>query len=83
MLDLLPRVILVRAEWDADAADWTAQSADIPGLVAEADTLELLQAKLPGMVADLIELNGMHSDLPDIPISIVASAVSRVAVPRP
>ena len=47
MLDLLPRVILVRAEWDADAADWTAQSADIPGLVAEADTLELLQAKTP------------------------------------
>ena len=83
MLDLLPNVIMVRAEWDADASVWTAQSADIPGLVAEADTLEALQAKLPGMISDLIELNGMQSDLPDIPISIVASSVTRVAVPKP
>ena len=83
MLDILPHVILVRAEWDAEAAVWTAQSADIPGLVAEADTLEALQAKVPGMISDLIELNGLQSDLPDIPINIVTSSVTRVAVPRP
>ena len=57
MLDLLPHVILVRAEWDADASVWTAQSADVPGLVAEADTHEVLRAKLPATISDLIELN--------------------------
>ena len=83
MLDILPSVIMVRAEWDADASVWVAQSADIPGLVAEAETLEALQAKLPGMISDLIELNGLQSDLPDVPISIIASSVTRVSVPRP
>ena len=57
MLDLSPHRILVRAEWDADAAVWTALSTDVPGLVAEAGTLEALQAKLPWMISDLIELN--------------------------
>ena len=78
MLDLLPPVILVRAQWDADAAVWTAESTGIPGLGDEAGTLEVPQAKLPGMIADLIELNGMQSDLPDIPISISRHTVNAV-----
>ena len=76
MFDVLPHVIPVRAEWDADAAVWTAQSADIPGLVAEADTLEALQAKLLGMISDLIELSGMRPICRTFP-----SASSRIPSP--
>ncbi len=55
MLDQLLAVIRVRADWDADASVWVAESPDVPGLATEADTLEALQAKLPAMIDDLIE----------------------------
>lgn len=47
--------IRVQAVWDDEAAVWVATSADVPGLVTEADTLELLVDKLPGMICDLVE----------------------------
>ena len=80
MHDVLPNLIVVRAQWDSEASVWVAESADIPGLATEADTLEGLQAKLPAIIADLIEANGMSSDLPDVPVNILTSKLTRVAV---
>ena len=80
MHDVLPNLIVVRAQWDSEASVWVAESADIPGLSTEADTLEGLQAKLPAIIADLIEANGMSSDLPDVPVNILTSTLTRVAV---
>ena len=80
MQELLPKQIVVRAQWDAEAAVWVAESADIPGLVTEADTLEALRAKLPAIISDLIEANGMISELPDVPVNILTSTLTRVAV---
>jgi Domain of unknown function (DUF1902) len=80
---MLPhRVIVVRAAWDSEARVWVATSDDLPGLVTESETVEELAAKLPGLVSDLLELNGSTSDLPEIPIHIIAEAVTRVANPR-
>jgi predicted RNase H-like HicB family nuclease len=39
----------------SEAEVWVATSADLPGLVTEADSIEALRAKLPGMIADLLE----------------------------
>ena len=73
--------IIVKAEWDADAAVWTAVSDDVPGLVAEAETLEALRAKLPGMIADMIEENGLKFDPVEIPVHIVTHQVDRISNP--
>lgn len=49
---------IIRAEWDTDACVWVATSDDVPGLVAEADTVEALDARLQALVPELLELNG-------------------------
>ncbi len=70
----MARMILVRADWDAEAGVWVASSEDI-GLVTEAATFEALTAKIPDMIADLLE---GEPDLGEIPIEIVAHASTRV-----
>jgi Domain of unknown function (DUF1902) len=49
-----PSMIIIRAEWDDEAQVWVATSDDI-GLVTEADSLEILRAKVPAMIADLLQ----------------------------
>jgi len=48
----------IQADWDPSAAVWVATSDDVPGLVAEADTLENLETKLQKLVPELLEANG-------------------------
>ena len=73
--------IIVRADWDDAAGVWVATSADIDGLVTEAPTLEALRTTVLVMVPELMELNGEQSDLPEIPVHIVAQQTSRVRNP--
>jgi hypothetical protein len=47
----------ILAHWDADASVWWAESRDVKGLIAEADTLEDLVVKLRAMVPELLALN--------------------------
>lgn len=47
----------VEAFWDSDAEVWVAASDDIPGLVTEASTIELLTQKLREIIPELIILN--------------------------
>ena len=49
----------VNAEWDAEAGVWVARSDDVPGLVAEAATIEGLLDDLRAIVPDLLELNAV------------------------
>ncbi len=60
--------IVVKAEWDSEVEVWVASSDDVPGLAAEAASLELLRMKLIPVISDLIELNGIDSHLSKIPI---------------
>lgn len=73
--------IVVNATWDEDAKVWFAQSADILGLATEADTLESLRQKVLVMIPELIELNGLETDLSNIPVRIVAEQSALVAIP--
>jgi predicted RNase H-like HicB family nuclease len=73
---LMARPIVVHADWDPEAGVWVATTDDLRGLVAEADTLEALRAKLPGMILDLLEEYGI-SDLP-ASIEIIARASDRL-----
>ena len=75
------RLIIVRAVWDEEAAVWVADSDDLEGLVTEADTLERLNQKVLAMIPELLALNGQKSDLPEIPVQIMAEQSARVPNP--
>ena len=47
----------IRAVWDDEANVWVADSNDMPGLIAEAATLESLVAKLETLIPELMKLN--------------------------
>lgn len=70
--------IVVRALWDSEAQVWVASSSDIDGLSVEAETIEALNAKVLGAISDLIELNGIDSELAEIPVHLLAEQFSRV-----
>ena len=73
--------ILVRAQWDEEAEVWVASSTDISGLSVEAETIERLNAKVLAAISDLIELNGVDTELSEIPVHLLAEQFSRVPVP--
>lgn len=52
----------IRAEYDPDAKVWWAADSDIPGLAADAPTLEALAAKAGAMLPDLLEIHGSELD---------------------
>ena len=52
----------IRAQWDGEAGVWVAESEDVPGLVAEADSPNVLVQKLRTLIPELLELNGATSD---------------------
>jgi hypothetical protein len=73
--------IVVRAFWDEEAQVWVATTSDIDGLSVEAETMEHLRTKVLDALSDLIELNGETSNLPEIPVHIVAEQISRIPNP--
>ncbi|MDB5523207.1 MAG: hypothetical protein JWM58_970 [Rhizobium sp.] len=79
--DLKNLSIVVRAFWDDEAQVWVATTSDIDGLSVEAETMELLRIKVLDALSDLIELNGETSNLPEIPVHIVAEQTSRIPNP--
>jgi hypothetical protein len=54
-------IFKVQAFWDAEAQVWVAPSEDVPGLVTEASTIELLTQKLRVIIPELIVLNQIVS----------------------
>jgi predicted RNase H-like HicB family nuclease len=74
-------VIVVKAARDDEAAVWYVQSSDLPGVNAEAETLEELVAKLPGVIADLIEEDEPSGNSRDVRIELIAHASTRIRLP--
>lgn len=74
--------IVVKAEWDPDAAVWVATSEDVPGLVAEASSMEKLRPKVLAMIEDLIEISRLDFKPGEIPVHIVAHSTDRLENPR-
>jgi hypothetical protein len=52
-LSFMHQEYFIRAVWDYDANVWTATCHALPGLVAEASSLDVLNNKLPRMIRDL------------------------------
>ncbi len=66
------RPLLIQAEWDPEASVWVATSDDVPGLAAEAETLEVLEAKLKVLVPELLEANGRLPEGPEVSMELLA-----------
>lgn len=73
----------VHAEWDVEAKVWIASSEDMPRLVTEAETLEVLQQKLAVMIPELLEADSVlaENDIRNIPINLVAH-LAMIGMPR-
>ncbi len=74
-------IIIVKANFDPDAAVWYTESSDIHGLRIEAASLDALVARIPGAVQDLLE-DGDDRGMRDIPIEVIAHASTRVRIPE-
>ncbi len=75
------RTYTVRCAWDAEAGVWTATSEDVPGLVAEADTVDDLTREVKLLVPDLLELNcGLRGPV-EVSVVITSRREERVRVP--
>ena len=53
---------IIRSMWDDDAGVWVATSDDVPGLVAEAESLDALYEKLEVLVPELLDVNELDQD---------------------
>jgi predicted RNase H-like HicB family nuclease len=51
------RIFQVAAHWDPEARVWWAESDDVPGLVAEAETLDAMTSDLRELVPELLRIN--------------------------
>ncbi len=58
----MQKIFFVHAEWDQEAEIWVAASNVVLGLVTEAETLEILSAKLDRMIPELLDANGVTRD---------------------
>lgn len=70
--------IEVRAFWDEEAGVYVAESEQVPGLVTEAETVELLAAKLETLIPELLELNAPGRSDPR-PVSLTAERTLHAA----
>ena len=55
---------IVTAHWDTEVNVWVADGGDVPGLVAEADTLDALATKLERLIPELLDLNLAERERP-------------------
>jgi predicted RNase H-like HicB family nuclease len=69
--------IVLNALWDPEARVWVAESDDVPGLVAEAESIEALAAKLEVLIPELLEANGRP--MPRRDVDLVATRSLRYA----
>jgi hypothetical protein len=53
------RIPSVQARWDTEARVWVAVSDDVPGLAAEAASLDQLFQELTVLIPELLALNGV------------------------
>lgn len=73
------RLFVVQAHWDPEANVWWAESADVPGLVAEADTFEAMREDLRSLVPELLRENlGIKAG--GISFQIVSDRIENVSV---
>ena len=71
----------VRAMWDDEAEVWVASSENVPGLITEAATMEMLIQKLKIMIPELLDANGvMPLNIPNIPFHLYSERTETIVI---
>lgn len=82
-MDVMRRVFQIRCDWDPEAAVWFVSESDVPGLVAEAATIEEMTSLLRDRVPELLELNRpdliAHGEC-EVPIELLTSRKSTIRI---
>jgi predicted RNase H-like HicB family nuclease len=74
--------ITVGATWDPEAKVWVAESEDVPGLVAEADSPESLLEKLKTRIPELLELNdSLFKEYTSLDLRVLYHGEDRTTLP--
>jgi predicted RNase H-like HicB family nuclease len=69
----MSKAFVVNAEWDQEASVWIATSEDVPGLCAQAASLEELVEVVKSLVPELLEANqALPTEAGPIPLDIMA-----------
>jgi hypothetical protein len=70
---MLEKDIKVEAFWDEEAKVWVASSDDVPGLITEAPTMELLIQKIRTLIPELFRANNIiaYEGMIDIPVHLL------------
>ena len=65
--------VRVEAFWDEEAKVWVASSDDVPGLITEAPTMELLMQKIRVLIPELFRANKIVTgeEMIDIPVFLL------------
>ncbi len=71
-------LLIVTASWDADAAVWSAISADLGGLFIQAPSWKTLVESIPEAVLRLLPRRPFHPAR-DIAIEVIAHASTRAS----
>ncbi|MGA8691041.1 MAG: DUF1902 domain-containing protein [Methyloceanibacter sp.] len=58
----MTRSLTIDARWDAQAQVWLATSAEVPGLVVEADSWPAMIEEVRLVLPDLLELSDQGAD---------------------
>jgi predicted RNase H-like HicB family nuclease len=82
-MNAVRRVFQIRCDWDPEAGVWYVCESDVPGLVAEASTIEEMNRLLQVRVPELLELNLpnllAHGEC-EVPIELLTSRRSTVRI---
>ena len=71
----------ISCTWDAEAEVWCVTSDDVPGLVAESDSLDTLIEDVKQLTPELLELNrGMRGPV-EISLVVTSRLEERINVP--
>ena len=75
------KVYKVNAEWDAEAQVWFVTKSNVPGLNAEAATLEELREELMELVPRLVSANVPgSSETCEVPLELLARQHSKLKI---
>jgi predicted RNase H-like HicB family nuclease len=74
----MAKTYTVNAAWDDEARVWVATSDDVPGLVTEARTLDVLVERVRAVAPELLDdnahlINGGRDEVEEIDIHVVSS----------
>ena len=61
--------------WDSEASVWVATSDDVPGLVLESGSFDLLVERVRYAVPELLEMNGITQS--EVPLFIISERHER------